>query len=394
MKTPAWVAEITPDELGVDPYPTWARMRAEAPVTFVPWAELWFITRWDDCVAVGTDTDGFRGATDHPTLERVFGAPNVLTSVDPEHKDLREAIDPVLRPKSVTGYIEDLARPIVRRHLDTIRDRGDAEIMGDFFEPVSVEALGELMGLGVDPDTLRRWFHGLNLGISNIESDPAKFEVADGITAEIEEVLPPLLERVTREPDQSMLSHMVHGGRDGNPRTVQDVLPSVKVILLGGMQEPGHAAGSTLLGLFTRPEQLARVAADTSLVPTAVNEGLRWIAPIGAVERQATRDIVVGGQEIAAGETVEIVLASANRDESRYERPDEFDIDRRRQAHLAFGNGEHFCSGHFFSRHLERIALEELLAGLPGLRQDPTQEPMVRGWAFRAPKTLFVTWDA
>ncbi|HWT92663.1 MAG TPA: cytochrome P450 [Solirubrobacteraceae bacterium] len=394
MSTAAWIEAVTPDDLDRDPYPTWARLRAEAPVCWVPWADLWFVTRWEDCLAVGADAEAFRGAKDHPTLERVFGAPNVLTAVDPEHRDLRDAVDPLLRPRAVNGYIDDLARPIVRRHVDALRGRGAGELMGDFFEPVSVEALGELLGLGVDAATLRQWFHGLNVGVANVESDPAKFATADAITAAIEERLDPLLERLAREPDGSMLSHMLHGGRDGEPRPASLVLPSLKVILLGGMQEPGHAAGSTLLGLLTRPEQLARVAADPKLVATAVTEGLRWIAPIGAVERQATRDVVIAGQEIAAGDIVEVILASANRDERRYERPDEYDIDRPRQSHMAFGNGDHFCSGHFFSRQLERIALEELLAALPGLRQDPAREPVVRGWAFRAPKQLFATWDA
>jgi cytochrome P450 len=395
MRSPAWLEAVDPVELDVDPYPVYARLREEAPVAYVSWAGLSLITRWEDCLAVGTDQDTWRGATDHPTLEPVFGAPNVLTSVDPEHRDLREGVDPLLRPRAVNTYIEDLVRPIVVQHLAALRERGEAEIMGDFFEPVSVEALGGLLGLGVDIPTLRRWFHGLNVGISNVESDPAKFEVSSQMTVEIEAQLTPLIERLTVEPDDSMLSHMIHGGRpEGDPRSAAMVYPSLKVLLLGGMQEPGHAAASSLLGLFTQPAQLARVAADPSLIPSAVNEGLRWIAPIGCVERQAMCDTTVGGQEIAAGEIVELVLASANRDERRFERPDAYDIDRPRMAHMAFGNGEHFCSGHFFSRQLERIALEELFATLPGLRQDPDREPVVRGWVFRAPKKLYVTWDA
>jgi len=394
VSAPAWVGEITPQQLEADPYPIYSRLRAEAPVAWVPWASLWFITRWEDCLAVGSDRVRFRGAADHPTLERVFGAPNVLTAVDPEHADLRAAVDPPLRPRAVNVYIDELARPIVREHLARLRDRNRAEIMAELLEPISVEALGALMGLGVDPDTLRRWFAGLNAGVSNIERDAEKFATADAITAEIEERLGPLLERLARQPDRGMLSHMLHGGRDDGPRPVADVYPTLKVILLGGMQEPGHAVGSTLLGLFTRPDQLARVASDLTLVPAAVNEGLRWIAPIGAVERQATSDVVLGDQVIAAGEAVELILASANRDELRYERADEYDLDRSRRQHMAFGNGAHICSGHYFSRQLERIILEEMLPALPGLRQDPDREPVVRGWAFRAPKQLHVIWGA
>lgn len=369
-------------------------MRAEAPVTYVPWADLWFVTRWDDCVAVGTDAEAFRGAYDHPTLNRVFRAPNVLTAVGAEHRDLRIAIDPPLRPRQVNAYVDELVRPVVRRALLAIRERGSAEVMGEFFEPTSVESLGELMGLGVEAETLRRWFHGLNVGISNAEQDPAKFAIADAITAEIEQRLDPLLDELERRPNDSLLSHMLHGGRADGPRPRELVYPSLKVILLGGMQEPGHGAGSTLIGLLSRPDQLARAVEDPSLIPTAVTEGMRWIAPIGAVERQATRDVQLGGQTIRQGEIVEVILASANRDERRFERPDEFDLDRPRRSHMAFGNGEHLCSGHYFSRQFERIALEELVATLPGLRLDPEREPAIRGWAFRAPKELHVHWDA
>jgi cytochrome P450 len=393
---PSWMGEVTPTALDVDPYPWYARMRAELPVAYVPWADVHFVTRWEDCHRVGTDAESFRGAENHRTVNRVFGRPNILTSVDPEHGELRRAVDPHVRPKMVNSYIEDLARPLVRRWLDDIRDRGSAELMAAYFEPISVIALGELLGIGAGPDLLRRWFHGLNVGISNRGGDPGAFATADAIAAEIEAHVDPLLDELELRPDGSLISHMLHGGlADGaRPRDRSFIYPTIKVILLGGMQEPGHAAAASLLGLLSRPDQLERVVADPSLVPAAVNEGLRWIAPIGSVEREALRPVTVGGVHLEAGDEVEVEMASANRDESRYERPDEFDIDRPRRQHMAFGNGQHICSGHYFSRQLERITLEELLPALPGLRLDPDHEPVVRGWNFRAPKILHCVWDA
>jgi cytochrome P450 len=387
--------DFTPEALDLDPYPHYARLRAEAPVVWAPWGGVWFVTRWDDCLQVGTDADTFIGADRHPTLNRVFGTPNVLTSVDPVHRDLRDAVDPQLRPRQVNGYIDDLVRPIARARLAELAPRGAAELMGELLEPVSVHALGEVLGIGVDDDTLRRWFHELNVGVSNVEATPARFAGADAVSHEIEERLDPVLDRLERHPDDSMLSHMLHGGRpEGEPRDRAHVYPSLKVILLGGMQEPGHAVGSTLLGLLGHPDQYARVARDPTLVPTAVTEGLRWIAPIGTVERQATRDVEIGGTLIREGDIVLAVLASANRDERRFADGERYDLDRERRSHMAFGNGEHFCSGHFFSRQLERIVLEEVVSALPGLRLDPDRPAVVRGWAFRAPRELHVRWNA
>ena len=159
------------------------------------------------------------------------------------------------------------------------------------------------------------------------------------------------------------------------------------------MQEPGHAAGSTLLGLFTRPDQLARLyAAPAETAPLAVHEGLRWIAPIGMIDRAARRDVTVGGFNIPAGAQLEIVVASANRDERQFADPDEFDIDRSSRAHQAFGGGAHFCAGHFFARQAEQIMIEELVRHLPDLAQDG--DARVTGWMFRAPKSLPVSWTA
>lgn len=399
MTTVAWLDELTPDALDVDPYPLYARLRRDSPLTWVPWSDMWFATSWAHCAQIAADDEDFVGATTHPTLNRVFGSPNIVTASGEVHRDLRRAVDPPLLPKSVNGYIEAIARPLAKRQLrmidSTVGDAvdGRAELMAEYFEPVSVEALGAVLGLdGVSPATLRRWFHELNIGISNAERDPARFVGADAITAEIEATVDPILDALERAPDGSALSHMLHEGTDaGVPRHRSLIYPTLKVILLGGMQEPGHGAASALLGLLGAG-QLGRVAADPSLVPTAVNEGLRWIAPIGVAERMATRDVTIGNVTVEAGQTVEIVLASANRDELRFARPDSFDIDRPRVPHMAFGGGEHFCSGHYFSRRLEQIMLEELLAAQPRMCLLPEEAPIVRGWVFRAPQSLPVAW--
>lgn len=398
MTAPAFVAEITLDQLERDPYPVYARLRAEAPVAWIPAAEVWFITRWQDCSDVGNQKFGFVAAAGHPTLDRVFNRPNVLTSDGDEHTDLRAGIDPRLKPDSVSSVVDSIVRPVARRRLDAIADLGRAELMATYFEPVSVEALRHVMGLDalVDAETLRRWFAELNLGVANFGLDADAFARADGISREIDATLAPLIAELSQRPDDSMISHMLWAGvRDGRPRSLATIMPSLKVILLGGMQEPGHAAASTLLGLFSRPEQLARVAADPEgLAALAVNEGLRWISPIGVIERQASVDTEVAGVRIPAGAIVEAVIASANRDETRYDDPDVFDLDRATRSHQAFGAGDHFCAGHFFARQVERIMFEELLGRIPSLRQPEGAEVDVSGWFFRAPTTLDAEWES
>ena len=295
MREPTSVADISLEDLESDPYPAYRYLRGVAPIAWIPSAGVWFITSYEHCAAIGRGEHGFVGATDHPTLQRVFGEPNVLTSGGEEHADLRRGVDPRLQPGPVNDMIDDLVRPVAHHHLAALAGRTSAELMAEYFEPVSVEALRRVMGLDdlVDADTLRRWFAELNVGVSNFGLVPENFAAADRASHEIEAVIGPRLDDLRQHPDDSMLSHMLWTGREGGPpRPVELLMPTLKVILLGGMQEPGHAAGSTVLGLLSRPDQLALTYSDPdTYIPMAVHEGLRWIAPIGAVERQAAADV-------------------------------------------------------------------------------------------------------
>jgi cytochrome P450 len=162
------------------------------------------------------------------------------------------------------------------------------------------------------------------------------------------------------------------------------------VILLGGMQEPGHACGSTLVGLL-ESRQIRAVTDDLTLVRDAVEEGLRWVSPIGTQTRRAIADVELGGIAVPAGANLGLLVSSANRDEEVWgPTADEFDLFRPRRNHAAFGFGPHFCSGHHFSRVQMRIALTRLLERYPGMRLDPDRPPLFDGWEFRAPQHLHV----
>ena len=391
----SFAAAITVEELERDPYPIYARLRREAPVAWVPAVEMWLATRWEEAVRVASEPELFGADMPGSPIDRSFGSPTILTCDGPVHRDLRTGVDPKLRPREVEGYIEELIAPIARSHLDVIEGRGEAELMGDYLEPVSVLGLGALLGLSdLDAETLRRWFAGLAEGAVNFAGDSERQAISDATCAEIDELLGPRLERLAAEPDKSLISHMLHGGLpEGESRPVERVMPSLKVILLGGMQEPGHGAGTVLFGLLTHPEQMAVVTdgSDEELA-AAIEEGMRWISPIGTQGRRTLAPVELGGVELPAGEPVAAVISSANRDEARFERPDEFDVRRERSRLATFGFGRHFCSGHAFARHLERIALRELLARLPGIELDPAHDVPFSGWEFRAPRELRVRW--
>jgi len=388
---------ITVEALEADPYPIYAELRRSAPVAFVPAVNLWFVTRWKDVEAVTKTPDVYSAVVGTSPVERSFGKPTILTTDGEVHRSLRQGVDPKYRPRVVAGYAEALVRSIAEPLLDRIVAQGSAELMADYFEPVSTLSLARSLGLmDVDMETLRRWFYGLAQGAINFENDPKRQEIADAISAEVGDAVRPVLERLVREPDDSALSHMLHDGMaEGTTRPIDFLMPSIKVILLGGMQEPGHGAGSIMVGLLTHPEQMEAVLADPgNLVPRAVDEGLRWVAPIGTQTRQTTRDAELGGVVIPAGMPVAALVSSASRCESRFSDPDRFDIHRDEGNHAAFGFGHHFCSGRFFAREQMCLAVRLLVERIPDLRLVPGKEPVFRGWEFRAPTSLHVTFGA
>ncbi len=291
-------------------------------------------------------------------------------------------------------YAEQIIRPLVVELIDTFADRGEVELMAAFAEPLSVQTLGRVLGLGgIDPDTLRRWFSELALGAANFEGDPEKQEVADAASAEVDATVSEILDRLAKEPDDSTLSQMLHTEVDGERLTREEILANLKVMIVGGMQEPADAIGISLWALLSHPDQADEVRADPDLIQPAVEEALRWHSPVGTSTRQTTRDTELAGVSLEKGALVAAVVASANRDHRHWTDPDRFDIHRSEGAHLAFATGGHHCVGAYLSRFELRIAFHELFARLPNLRLHGDDPVELEGWEFRRPLHLDVAWD-
>jgi cytochrome P450 len=383
---------ITIEDLERDPYPIYARLRREAPITPVPAANVWFATRWADVETIVKTPSLFTAEAADSPVERSFGCPTILTSEGEVHRDLRGGVEARYKAREVEGYIDALARPIAERVLSELPPGEPVDLMNRYFEPVSALALARTLGLeDIPAAVLLRWFHGLSQGAINYENDPRRHAICLDTCAEIEAVLVPKLQRLSRDPANTPLSHMLHFNMpEGRSRPVEQVLPSVKVTLLGGMQEPGHGGGSVFVGLMRDRAQFDAVKqGGKEMLTRAVNEGLRWVAPIGTQLRTALDDAEVGGVFIPKGTPVAAILASANHDEARFRDPERFDIFREEGGHAAFGFGKHFCAGRWFSVALMEIMLDVLFRAYPDIRLREGHEPSFHGWEFRmAPEIL------
>lgn len=388
------VHDVALEILEDDPYPTYAWMRRHRPIAYVPETGRVWITTWDLCDEAGRNDAVFGPTRD--VFHAVYGDPNVMSLTGAEHLAHRTALNARFRPRAVNGYREQL-RATAAGYVDAVRDRGAADASTEILERASLRAAGDVLGFNdVHDDVLIRWFHGFAAYLVDFGRSSEVAEHGRAVKAEVAAYLRARLGLLAAHPDGSTLSHLLHDGMpEGTVRGLEEIIGDVGVMIVGGFQEPAHGVANSLHGLFTRPDQAARLRADPSAwSAAAVEEGLRWLAPFGMTEKLTTADVTVGDVRFPAGTEVAMVLGSANRDETRYAEPDVFDLDRPRQSHASFGYGLHFCLGHFVARQLEQVLLEEMFTRLPNLRPDPDREATVQGWAVRAAKRLPVVWDA
>jgi cytochrome P450 len=386
-------ASVSVADLEADPYPIYARLREEEPVSWVESVGLWLVTRWDDVHTVDRTPDVFTGETEPSTLRRTFGQ-NLLASEGEYHDRVKSIVGPWFRRGAIGHFPDQIITPLADELIAGFRERGEVDLVAEFAEPLSVRVLRRATGLAeIEDDTLRRWFMGLAEGAANFEADPEKQAIADATSSEVNETIEPILERLEREPNDTLLSSMVHTRIDGHGLARREIESNLKVMIVGGLQAVSDAIATAVWALLLHPDQAERVRADQQFIRPAVEEALRWHSPVGTSTRQTTREAELCGVTLPEGALVAAVLASANRDPRYWENPDEFDVRADRKSHLAFATGPHVCVGALLARMETQTALKLLMERLPGLRLDPERPPVFEGWEFRSPQHMHLLFD-
>jgi cytochrome P450 len=387
---------ITVADLEADPYPVYELLRRDAPVAFMPCLDVWMVTRWADVEVALDDVDRFPAHVEGSPTDRALGGVSMMTTDGEPAKRMRRPFDSTLRPRAVEATMPEVFERLCAERLDAIAVAGGGDLLAEYFEPVSVTSLAHAIGIAdrVDVATLVRWFAGLAAGVSNYENDAGKADLCDQVSAEIDEVLLPIFEQRLTDPDEGMISNLVHAVEGSLDERVAWAMPSLKLVLLGGLQEPAHGGATVAHCLLSHPDQLAAVRSDPALVAAAVEEGLRWTAPIGNLLRGVAPDTTIGGVTLPDDARVILVVSSANRDRDVWgPTADDFDIFRPRRVHMSFAAGPHYCIGHHFARAQLRIAIRMLLELFPDLRLDPDHETAYRGHEYRSPIALRVVTD-
>jgi cytochrome P450 len=387
---------------------TYARMREGSPVHLQPGLDgetpIWFVTRYDDVVALLTDNERFvldpalvLSAEELAEREAVLVldprvSENLLAKDGADHRRLRRLVTKAFTPRMVE-QLRPRIQEIADELIDRVADRGSMELVDDFAFPLPITVIAELLGIPVeDQARFRVW--------SNTFVTPALTpelqEEAVRNTDEFVAYLDALFARRRAEPSDDLVTALVQAEDEGDHLSENELYSMVVLLIVAGHETTVSLITNAVHALLSHPEQLAALRADPSLMSTAVEELLRFDSP---VERTITRwvatDTELGGRSIARGDLVIAVVGSANRDSSQFPAADTLDVTRAVNKHVGFGRGPHFCLGAPLARLEAEVALATLLRRLPGLRLAIADEDLY--WRpiplFRSLAALPVVWD-
>jgi cytochrome P450 len=379
--------DLAAEELIVDPYGGYGRLRERAPVLrgrYLDGSPIWYVTRYADVRTVLNDPRFVNNPANAPGVEAVsrrdrlmeqFGIPpdlagylaeTILVSDGATHTRLRKLVSrafTVRRVAELRPAVERITKGLLDRLADTAP--GPVDLVERFAYPLPITVICDLVGI---PERDRPAWHAWGQALVSMRPDrlgPAARAAVDYLNA--------LIERRRAAPEDDLIDALIRvRDEDGDRLSDSEMVTLVLTLVLAGHETTAHLVSNATIALLEHPDQLDLLRADPSLWPTAVHELMRWCGPVLiASPRYATEDLELAGTRIPAGEPVLPVLVAANRDPRQYPEPEKFDITRQRadrgEGHVGFGHGIHYCLGAALARQEAEVALHELFDRFPRL---------------------------
>ena len=400
------------DDVRRNPYPLYAQMRATSPVMRVGSDGPWLVFDYAGVRRVLDDYEAFSssaspaGTTNNPLPWMIFYDP-------PRHTKLRALVSRAFTPRSI-AMLEPRVAAISRELLDVAIARatsgGDGDgggggaaefdLVADYAAPLPMMVIAEMLGIpSSERARFKRWSDSI-LGLSETVSGGAAAGAKAGVdymqtTDEMENYLVDILREFRSAPKDNLLNRLALAEVEGERLSHREILGFFQLLLLAGSETTINLIANAILCLLEYPDQFARLRANMDLLPSAIEEVLRFRSPLQAVFRGTRRDVEMHGQVIPAGKLVLPIIGSANRDAAVFADADRFDITRDPNPHVAFGHGIHFCLGAALARLEAKIALPDLLHRLPGLHRasEETWEPR-SAFHVHGPARFDVRFDA
>ena len=369
--------DLVSGDFWTDPHPALTWMRAQAPVYWDDRGGVWGITRYADIKEISRAPDVFSSAGGiRPDSGPM---PMMIDMDDPPHWQRRKIVNRGFTPRRVQE-----SEPAVRRACDEIIDavceKGECDFVRDIAAWLPMIMIGDALGVAPeDRAALLRWsdemLSGLTGGLEGLARATNAFIEYDAYARDA-------IAKRRAEPRDDLLSALVHAEVDGDRLGDDELVHESLLILIGGDETTRHVISGGMFQLLCHPDQKQALVDDLALIPTAVEEMLRWVSPIKNMARTVTRDVELRGETLRKGHKLLLIYPSANRDEDVFEDPFRFDITRQPNEHVAFGFGAHFCLGNSLARLELRMMFEHLLRRLPDMELVEADEPEYRAANF------------
>jgi cytochrome P450 len=367
-----------------NPYVFYAQLRSQGPLHYVEGMNVWLAMTYEDALFVLKDPrftkDRQKVSSQqqdkyHDLEASIFR--NMLTVDPPDHERLRRLISKAFTPRMIE-QLRPRIQQITDELLDAVQEQKSMDLIADFAYPLPITVICEMLGI---PATDRQSFRARMREIVDIQGE--SIAAMEAFLHYIED----LLVEKRAHPGNDLISALIQVEENGDQLRKNELVSMIFLLLVAGHETTMNLLGNGTLALLQHPDQMQLLCSDLSLLPTAVEELLRYTSPVSLTdERWANEDVLWHGQVIRKGEAVAVALIAANADEQQFADPTVLDITRKENQHLAFGKGIHYCLGAPLARLEGQIAFGTLLQRLPNLRLavDPEQltwnnNPMLRG---------------
>ncbi len=386
-----------------DPFPAYRWLREHDPVHWSPSMNAWVVTRYADVLEIFNrparfSSDRFRKvdprfASERPAVRAVADVLGqwLVFRDPPDHTRLRGLLQRSFTPRHLEKN-RDRIQATADALLDEVQDRGEMDFIRDFAFPLPALVIALLLGAPrSDIEPIKAWSDQLAAYLGGAIDEKDNFTEASAGVAKLVDYFRELLREKARQPADDLMS-LMRAEYEGDRLSDEEVVSNCVLLLFAGHETTTNLLGNGLFHLLRHEDQLAALRDEPSLTPSAVEEFLRYDGPVPASTKIATEDVEWHGARIRAGEMVLPFMSSANRDPAQFERPDELDLRRSPNRHVAFGFGIHFCLGAPLARLEADLAFRTLLRRLPGLAL-AAGAPRFKPWMFlRGVESLPVAW--
>jgi cytochrome P450 len=394
------VEDVTADatfELLRDPYPLFAKKRRESGVfegSVMDWSKtpesmmpqhLYAAVSFDAVNRIFRDSRVFNSHIYDSTIG-LFMGPTILAMEGKKHWEHRNLVSAAFKSKSLLRWEPEIVRPVVDALIDEFIASGAADLANDFTLEFPTRVISKLLGL---PTEDLPWFRKRAV---ELISYTASYKRAFEASVALKDYFLQQIEQRRSNPTGDIIGDLVTAEIDGDKLSDEAIYSFLRLLLPAGLETTYRSSGNLIYLLLTHPDQFQAVQADHELIPTAIEEGLRFETPLTTVQRYAMENTEVHGIELPVGAVIDVCIGSANRDERRWERSEEFDIFRKRLPHISFAAGEHTCLGLHLARMETRVALECLLTRLTDITLITDDNPHIWGQPFRSPTAIPVTF--